>query len=369
MLRSNEKETRKQRGIFQKPPGSGIWWICYFDRFGKKHREKAGTKSAAIKLYGKRKQQVLEGKKLPELFRKPSVNFCQLVDDALAYSKRNKRSYKTDIPRFASLKEWFGNHPAEELTPGEIENALARAAEKEKWAASTFNHYRSLMSLSFRLGILNRKVATNPARSVTHRREDNNRVRFLTEEEEKKLRKVIQAKWPSHVPELDVAINTGIRKGSQYGLTWDMVDWKSRELHIPNTETKNGEPLHVPLNDTAIAAFKVVFEGGGGKGRVFKSRKTGDPLENGRHWFDDAVIEAGIKNFRWHDLRHTFASRLRMKGTPLEDIADLLGHKSLAMTRRYAHLDPNKLLAVVSLLKPSDTASDTGPNGVPATSL
>jgi len=369
VLRSNEKETRKQRGIFQKPPGSGIWWICYFDRFGKKHREKAGTKSAAIKLYGKRKQQVLEGKKLPELFRKPSVNFCQLVDDALAYSKRNKRSYKTDIPRFASLKEWFGNHPAEELTPGEIENALARAAEKEKWAASTFNHYRSLMSLSFRLGILNRKVATNPARSVTHRREDNNRVRFLTEEEEKKLRKVIQAKWPSHVPELDVAINTGIRKGSQYGLTWDMVDWKSRELHIPNTETKNGEPLHVPLNDTAIAAFKVVFEGGGGKGRVFKSRKTGDPLENGRHWFDDAVIEAGIKNFRWHDLRHTFASRLRMKGTPLEDIADLLGHKSLAMTRRYAHLDPNKLLAVVSLLKPSDTTSDTGPNGVPATSL
>ena len=85
-------------------------------------------------------------------------------------------------------------------------------------------------------------------------------------EEEKKLRKVIQAKWPSHVPELDVAINTGIRKGSQYGLTWDMVDWKSRELHIPNTETKNGEPLHVPLNDTAIAAFKAVFEGGNGQG-------------------------------------------------------------------------------------------------------
>jgi integrase len=56
--------------------------------------------------------------------------------------------------------------------------------------------------------------------------------------------------------------------------------------------------------------------------------KTGEPLENGRHWFDDAVIAAEIKNFRWHDLRHTFASRLRMKGAPLEDIARLLGHKS-----------------------------------------
>jgi hypothetical protein len=72
VLRSNEKETRKQRGIFKKPPGSGIWWICCFDRFGKKHGEKVGTKSAAIKLYGKRKQQVLEGKKLPELFRNRS---------------------------------------------------------------------------------------------------------------------------------------------------------------------------------------------------------------------------------------------------------------------------------------------------------
>jgi hypothetical protein len=172
--------------------GSGVRWIVYFDQFGKRHREKAGTKSVAIKLYGKRKQHVLEGKKLPELFRKPSVNFSQLIEDALAYSKRNKRSYKTDAPRFASLKEWFGSHPAEELTPKEIENMLARAAEKERWVPSTFNHYRLLMSLSYRLGILNRKVTTNPVRSVTHRREDNNRVRFLTEDEERKLRKVIR---------------------------------------------------------------------------------------------------------------------------------------------------------------------------------
>jgi integrase len=357
---TEEGATLTQRGIFEKEPGSGVWWVRYFDQFGKKRRGKAGSKSVAIKLYGKRKQQVLEGKKLPEMFRKPSVNFSQLLDDALAYSKRNKRSYKTDVPRIASLKDWFGSHPAEDLTPKEIENVLARAAGKEKWAPSTFNHYRSLISLSYRLGILNRKVTSNPARSVTHRREDNNRVRFLTEEEEKKLRKVIETKWPLHVPELDVAINTGIRKGSQYGLTWDMVDWKGRMLNIPRT--KNEEAIHVPLNDAAIATLKVVHARGEGEGRVFQSEKTGEPLENGRHWFDEAVIEAGIKNFRWHDLRHTFASRLRMKGTPLEDIADLLGHKSLTMTRRYAHLGPNKLHAVVSLLKPSDPTSDTSQN-------
>jgi integrase len=185
-------------------------------------------------------------------------------------------------------------------------------------------------------------------------------VRFLTVEEEKKLRKVINAKWASHMPELDLAINTGLRKGSQYSLTWEMVDWNGRMLNVPRT--KNEEPIHVPLNDAAIAALRVVHDRGDGRGRVFQSVKTGEPLENGRHWFDDAVVEAKIKNFRWHDLRHTFASRLRMKGAPLEDIADLLGHKSLTMTRRYAHLGPNKLHAVVSLLGATATTSATGEN-------
>jgi len=77
----------------------------------------------------------------------------------------------------------------------------------------------------------------------------------------------------SHIPELDLAINTGIRKGSQYGLTWDMVDWNGRMLDIPRT--KNEEAIHVPLNDAAIAALKVVHARGEGKGRVFQSEKTG----------------------------------------------------------------------------------------------
>lgn len=128
------------------------------------------------------------------------------------------------------------------------------------------------MSLSYCLGILNRKVTTNSARSVTHRRDDNNRVRFLTEVEEKKVRKVIKRKWASHLPELDLAINTGLCKGSQYGLTWDMVDWKGRMLNIQRT--KNEKSIHVPLNDAAVAALRVVHDRGDGRERVFQSSKT-----------------------------------------------------------------------------------------------
>jgi integrase len=130
-------------------------------------------------------------------------------------------------------------------------------------------------------GDRNRKMASNPARSVTHRREVNNRFWFLSEEEEKKLRIVVDGKRSLHLPELDLALNSGLRKGSQYSLTWDMVDFRGRMLNIPRT--KNDELIRVPLNDAAVAALRVVRTRGDGKWRVFQSKKTAELRENGRH--------------------------------------------------------------------------------------
>ena len=83
-----ERRESRLRGVFEKIPGSGVWWIRYFDQFGKKRREKAGSESVAIKLYGKRKQQALEGKKLPEKFRKPSINFSANCSATLSLTRR-----------------------------------------------------------------------------------------------------------------------------------------------------------------------------------------------------------------------------------------------------------------------------------------
>ena len=199
---------------------------------------------------------------------------------------------------------------------------------------------------------------------VRHRREDNSRVRFLSLDEEAALRKVVQSRYPWHMPELDIALNTGLRKGNQYVLTWPVVDWEMRMLHIPRT--KNEEALHVPLNEAALAALRVLLSRGDGTECVFRSEATGEPLKGSRHWFESAVRAARIKDFRWHDLRHTFASRLRMKGVPLEDIADLLGHKSLMMTRRYAHLGPSRLHeAVARIAGRTDTTTVTQQTGLP----
>jgi integrase len=137
---------------------------------------------------------------------------------------------------------------------------------------------------------------------------------------------------------------------------------KGRMLNIP--PAKNEEPIHVPSINAAVAALRVAHDRGEGRGRVFHSAKTGEPFENGRDWSDKVLTEAEIRSFRWHDLRHTFTSRLGMKGTVFEDIVDLLEHKSLTMTRRDAHISANKLHAVVSLLEVRGTSK----NGALATS-
>ncbi len=213
------------------------------------------------------------------------------------------------------------------------------------------------MSLAYRLGRRNQKVEVNPVCDVPHHREDNSRVRCLSADQEKALRAAIRDGYSVHELERDFALNTGLRQGSQYQLTWEMVDWEARVLHIPRT--KNGEPIHLPLNDSAIMVLRRLKESARSTGRVFISQETRKSLNCPKHWFTDAVRLAGINDFHWHDLRHTFAARLRQKGVALEDIADLPGHKTLAMTKRYAHISMGHLHDAVRQLPSTDTTIDT----------
>ncbi len=353
-----KKASSGVRGVFEKSRSSGIWWIRFQDENGRIHRRKVGTKSDAEKNVAAARTKVLTGDLLPGKPKRKLAGFAEIAEDAIRDVEKRYRRTSDEVTRLRLLIEWFGERPAESILPGEIQAQLEQAAGERGWAASTINHHRSLMSLAYRLGKRNRKVSTNPVRDVPHQREDNSRVRELRPEEERRLLGVIRAKYPWHEPELHFARHTGLRAGSQYSLTWEMVDWDFRMLHIP--DTKNKEPLHVPLNEEALAALRVVRGLGNGIGPVFRSVETGLALGGPKHWFPAAVREAGISDFHWHDLRHDFATRLRRSGVPLEDIADLLGHKTLAMTKRYAHLSMDRLREAVSRLA-SDTAIDTAP--------
>jgi site-specific recombinase XerD len=161
------------------------------------------------------------GKKLPEKLRRPTITFAEIAKDALAYSRANKRTYGDDVARMERILSWFGDRSADCVTPQEIERHFEECIEQEEWAASTVNHYRSLLSLTYRLAIRNGKASSNPARSTRHRREDNSRVRYLMPEEETKLRAVLEKEWRGHIPELDLALHTGLRLSEMYGLDWE----------------------------------------------------------------------------------------------------------------------------------------------------
>jgi site-specific recombinase XerD len=347
------KEAMKQRGIFEKVPGSGIWWIRFADVTGRIRREKAGPKSAALILYRKRKTEALQRKKLPESLRSPMVSFAELAHDALAYSKAHKRSYDDDVLRMERLLARFRERPADSITPQELERHLAETAEERHWAPATVNRYRALISLVYRLGIESGKVKENPARLVKHRQENNARVRWLSAEEEARLRAAIEAAYPEHLPELDLDLHTGLRLGEMYGLSWENVNLARRVLTIPRS--KNGETRHVPLNRTALAALEKLRARGDGSGPVFRNA-DGGRLTGPRYWFDPAIRAAKIRDFSWHCLRHTFASRLVMAGVDLRTVQDLMGHKSIAMTVRYSHLAPKHTLAAVERLAASPSA-------------
>ena len=353
----------KQRGVYEKLPDSGVWWIRYADAMGRIRREKAGTKSAALTLYRKRKTECLQRKKLPESLRSPMVSFAELANGALAYSKAHKRSYGDDVIRMGRLLARFRERAADSITAQELEQHLAQTAEESSWAPATVNRYRALISLVFRLGIESGKVKENPARLVKHRQENNSRVRWLSAEEEVRLRAVISEKCPEHMPELDLALNTGLRLGELFGLAWENVNLARRVLTVPRA--KNGETRHVPLNGPALAALAELRKRDDETGPVIRNA-DGGALTGPRYWFEPAVRDAKIRRFSWHCLRHTFASRLVMAGVDLRTVQELMGHKSIQMTVRYSHLTPKHTLAAVERLSgavsasPTDTKTSTG---------
>lgn len=362
-----KKPTKKVRGVFEKVSGSDIWWICYFDAEGRKRREKVGRKGAAIDLYRKRKTEIMEGKKLPDRIRARKVSFSELGQDALEYSRAHKRSFGDDEIRMAKLKQWLGERPADSITPQEIERWLS---SRTSLKPATLNRYRALMSLVYRLGMQNGKVSFNPARLVRQRKENNSRIRFLSIEEERMLRRIVETKYLSHLPELDLALNTGLRLSEQYGLSWEYVAIERRILTIP--VSKNGESRHVPLNNDAVVALEAARKRSNGQPWVFLNRYA-ERLVSPREWFDAAIKEAGLQGFTWHCLRHTFASRLVMAGVDLRTVQELMGHKTIQMTVRYAHLAPKHQLAAVQRLcdtgtaqkAPSDTRTDTSASTKP----
>ena len=240
------------------------------------------------------------------------------------------------------------------------------ARNGKKWAPATCNRYKALISMVYREGIKNGKVSVNPARQVERRRENNQRDRFLSPQEEKAVRDVISAARPERMPEFDIALHTGMRRGEQYACEWSWIALDRKVLTVPRS--KHGEKRRVFLNDTAIAAFRSLWQFSKGMGKVFAHLYNSDETVGARGWFESTLNEAKVEDFRWHDLRHSFASRLVMAGVDIRTVQELMGHKTIQVTLRYAHLAPQHQLEAVqrlcdtdgAVMDATDTRTDTG---------
>ena len=360
----------KHKGIFERVKGSGIWWIRYTSEQGKRVACKVGNYSAAVKIYDQRTTEIRLGILVPNSPRR-GTKFSELATDAIKFSEKHHRASKDFKQRVELALPVFGNRIAESITTRELQDWVDEMAEEREWTGGTQNRFKSSLSTVFREGMRAGKVSVNPARLIRRAKESLGRVRFLSYDEEAKLRKAIAADLPGRIKDdgesafaqLDVALHTGMRKSEQFTATWDQVDLERGFIYL--SITKNGSDRFVTLNSAALLVLKGLRErhkllGLPLDSTLFHSKRDG-LIKNPRKWFTTALEQAKIQGVTWHTLRHTFASRLVMGKVDLKTVQELMGHKTIAMTARYAHLAPtHKLQALETLVRPGSVSVQSG---------
>jgi site-specific recombinase XerD len=333
-MANKENEEAKVRGVWEKVPGSGVWWIRFRDSNGKLRREKVGRKSDAIDLFRKRTEERRTGVKLPKNLRAQGIKFSVLCDAIETFSLAHHRDQRNILGRLKRVRPDFDEREADAIKPQDIDAWLT----KNTHTPATSNRYRALFSLIFREALRNGKVTSNPARLVRQKHEDNGVIRWLTEVEDEALHKAVD---PVHLPELDISLHTGMRLSEQFELRWNQIDFVRSEVRL--SKTKNYSGRSIPMNSVVEAAFKAI--------RPAKLKLSSKVFEKyPREWWEVALAASGVVGYRWHDNRHTFCSRLAMRGVNLKVIQTLAGHKTIAMTARYAHLDDASLRSAVNSL-------------------
>jgi integrase len=298
------------------------------------------SKKQAQDALNARKGEIAQGKFDLSKIR-PSVKFGEIAADYLEYSMANKRSWKRDRTSINALSREFGKHRLTEITPWLIEKYKRK--RREQVSPASVNRELACLKHMFTMAIHWGKVEENPVKRVKLFRENNRRLRFLSQDETKDLLN----ECSEHLrPIVITALNTGMRLSEILSLTWDCVDFDLGVITVLNS--KNSELRNIPLN-TILTEELGRLKLHPNSEYVF-ARKSGQPPLSIRTAWENALKRAGIKDFRFHDLRHTFASNLVMAGADIVTVKELLGHKTVAMTMRYAHLNQEHKKRVVSYL-------------------
>ena len=386
----------KARGVFFRlnPNGQvkdhlgrmGDWWIRWTDTTGKEHREKCGSRPAAVDLYGKRRAEVRTGHHFPETMRK--VRGTTLQDVCTDYTdtlKGNGRDPRGQVKtRLAEVVDILGSIAAKHLTPQDVEKLKARLLatpargrkdptdqkkERSRTPASV-NRYCQDLRAAYNLARRNGKVDKNPVADVKLLRENNKRVREMTADEETAILTALDPtqrhtkagrqdrRYRTDLrPLVPFLVETGLRAGEACNLRGRDIDWQAEVVTLP--KTKAGKVQHVPLSAEAVAILRALGTSDrDGDAYVF-AWPEGRPftVEYLTHAFHKAAVKAGVTDLHIHDLRHTAACRWLRAGVDIYTVSKLLRHASVVMSERYNHLSQADLKAAVDRKKASSDAT------------
>ena len=289
----------------------------------------------------------------------------------------NSKHSKSDIDRIkTNFFAQFGKMPLYEISAREVEQWRTQRIHSGI-KHDTVNREVTLLKAALSKAVEWEIIAANPLQKLKPTKgPDSTRVRYLDKDEEKRLSDTItlrdaeakeardrynqwrkernydlyvslsQCAYSDHMtPMILISLNTGLRQGELFNLTWKQVDLNKKLVSILG---KNNKWRHVPLNATAFSAFKQWQAQCNNKTLVFPGSAPEKPFDNVNKAWNTILKKAEIENFRWHDMRHHFASKLVMAGVDLNTVRELLGHADIKMTLRYAHLAPEHKAEAVS---------------------
>jgi len=316
--------------------------------------------------------------------KKHKITLTEFIDKEYApwVKEHRKVGIKTLNVITRRFYDLFGTKPLTELTPALIDQWRTQRL-KNGISVETVNRNIATLKAAISKAVLWGFIESHPLERLKLMKADRSaKVRFLSAEEEQRLREAaikreeqIKAgrdnanqwrlergyelfldlnnyEFADHMrPMILLSINTGLRQGEVFSLKWENVNFERSLLTIEGAYAKSGKTRHIPLNTEAQYVLKSWRQQSNNSDLVFPSinNKSFNTVKTSWKGIRDA---AKLKNFRWHDMRHHFASRLVMAGVDLNTVRELLGHSDLAMTLRYAHLAPeHKANAVEKLVQ------------------
>ena len=343
---------RKDKDGLYKREGSKWWWASFTDVGGKRVRRSTGTadRKEAEALLAKWRLEIHQEKRWGTEPAEPEYAF---EDVLLAYLKARGI---TDRVRSTAkrLTEKFTGKTMKTFASIDV-RTYRRQRLEEGVKPATVN--REIALLSAAINYCRDEFGWNIPNPAAKQKlkEPEGRLRWLIREEAANLIRVAESQkrspWLADV--IRLAVNTGMRKGEMLNLEWRRVDFRQGLIYLEPQHTKNSRRRSIPLNASARAALL-----GRANWRathcpdspwVF-AHADGSRIEDIKTSFRTALMKAVITDFRFHDLRHTCAAWLVTAGVPLTEVRDLLGHRTIQQTERYAHLAPENVRMAVEKL-------------------